>query len=45
MRGLLGDEARVYLSRDRAQALREGDEVTVSIDVAKQVGIYPQDHR
>jgi hydroxyacylglutathione hydrolase len=40
MRRLLDDPA-VYLSRARADALRNGDEVAVSIDVAKQVGIYP----
>jgi glyoxylase-like metal-dependent hydrolase (beta-lactamase superfamily II) len=43
MRGLLGAPA-VYLSHVRAEALRAGDEVAVSIDVAKQVGIYPPDY-
>lgn len=43
MRRLLDDPA-VYLSRARADALRSGDEVAVSIDVAKQVGIYPSDY-
>ncbi len=40
----LTDEAAVYVSRNRAQALREGDERAVSIDVAKTVGIYPPDY-
>jgi hydroxyacylglutathione hydrolase len=43
MRGLLGAPA-VYLSHARAEALRAGDEVAVSIDVAKQGGIYPPDY-
>jgi hydroxyacylglutathione hydrolase len=43
MRRLLGGTA-VHLSRDRAEALREGDERAVSIDLAKQVGIYPPDY-
>src|SRR5438093_10523062 len=44
MHGLL-DRPSVYLSRERADALRTGDERTVSLDVAKQVGIYPPDYR
>lgn len=43
MRRLLGDAA-VYLSRERAEALRDGDERAVSIDVAKRAGIYPPDY-
>jgi glyoxylase-like metal-dependent hydrolase (beta-lactamase superfamily II) len=43
MRRLL-DGPAVYLSHARADALRTGDEVAVSIDVAKQVGIYPPDY-
>jgi glyoxylase-like metal-dependent hydrolase (beta-lactamase superfamily II) len=43
MRRLTG-EAAVYLSHDRAQALREGDERAVSLDVAKAAGIYPADY-
>jgi hydroxyacylglutathione hydrolase len=44
MRSLL-DRPAVYLSRDVAAFLREGDERGVSLDVAKQVGIYPPDYR
>jgi hydroxyacylglutathione hydrolase len=44
MRGLL-DRPAVYLSRERAEALRAGDERTISLDVAKQAGIYPRDYR
>ena len=40
----LTDGAAVYLSRDRARALREADEHAVSLDVAKKVGIYPPDY-
>jgi hydroxyacylglutathione hydrolase len=43
MRRLAGGAA-VYVSRDRAQALREGDEQAVSLDVAKAAGIYPPDY-
>jgi hydroxyacylglutathione hydrolase len=43
MRRLLEGPA-VYLSRDRAEALRAGDEQAVSLDVAKKVGIYPPDY-
>jgi glyoxylase-like metal-dependent hydrolase (beta-lactamase superfamily II) len=43
MRRLL-DGPSVYLSRAVAGFLREGDEVGVSLDVAKQVGIYPPDY-
>jgi glyoxylase-like metal-dependent hydrolase (beta-lactamase superfamily II) len=43
MRGLLDDPA-VYLSHAVARFLREGDEQAVSLDVAKQAGIYPPDY-
>jgi hydroxyacylglutathione hydrolase len=43
-RELLDDPA-MYLSAETARYIREGDEVGVSIDVAKQVGIYPLDYR
>jgi glyoxylase-like metal-dependent hydrolase (beta-lactamase superfamily II) len=43
--GSLLDRPAVYLSRDVAAFLREGDERGVSLDVAKQVGIYPPDYR
>jgi glyoxylase-like metal-dependent hydrolase (beta-lactamase superfamily II) len=43
MRSLIA-EAAVYVSRIRAQALRDGDEQAVSIDVAKAAGIYPADY-
>jgi glyoxylase-like metal-dependent hydrolase (beta-lactamase superfamily II) len=43
MRRLLEAPA-VYLSRERAQAIRTGDEHVVSIDVAKRVGIYPESY-
>jgi glyoxylase-like metal-dependent hydrolase (beta-lactamase superfamily II) len=43
MRRLL-DAPAVYLSRERAPALRAGDERAISIDVAKKVGIYPPDY-
>lgn len=44
MRRLLSDPA-FYLSAETAHYIREGDEAGVSIDVAKQVGIYPLDYR
>jgi hydroxyacylglutathione hydrolase len=43
MRRLL-DDPIVYLSRAVADFLREGNEQGVSLDVAKQVGIYPPDY-
>jgi hydroxyacylglutathione hydrolase len=43
MRRLL-DGPTVYLSRTVAGFLREGDEQGISLDVAKQVGIYPPDY-
>ena len=43
-RRLLGDPA-MYLSAETAAYIREGDEVGVSIDVAKAVGIYPAEYR
>ncbi len=45
MRDLIGGEPLVYLSATTAHYLRQGDEVGVSIDVAKTVGIYPPDYR
>lgn len=39
------DNPRVYLSRDMADALRNGDEEATSLDVAKQAGLYPPDYR
>jgi glyoxylase-like metal-dependent hydrolase (beta-lactamase superfamily II) len=44
MRRALDERPKVYLSRERAEALRTGDEVAVSIDIAKTVGIYPADY-
>jgi glyoxylase-like metal-dependent hydrolase (beta-lactamase superfamily II) len=44
MRSLLA-EPTIYLSRAAAGFLREGDEQSVSLDVAKQAGIYPADYR
>ena len=43
MRRLL-HEPTVYLSRAVADFLREGNEQGISLDVAKQVGIYPPDY-
>jgi glyoxylase-like metal-dependent hydrolase (beta-lactamase superfamily II) len=43
MRRLLGDPT-VYLSGTVATFLREGDERGISLDVAKQAGIYPPDY-
>lgn len=34
----------VYLSREKAEALRTGDDVAVSIDIARTIGIYPPDY-
>src|SRR5262249_39778942 len=34
-----------YLSRDRAEALRTGDEEAISLGPAKRAGIYPPDYR
>lgn len=39
------DRPAVYVSRAVAGFVRAGDERGVSIDVAKQVGIYPPDYR
>jgi glyoxylase-like metal-dependent hydrolase (beta-lactamase superfamily II) len=44
MRSLL-DDPDVYLSAATARYLREGDEDSSSITVAKQVGIYPPGYR
>jgi glyoxylase-like metal-dependent hydrolase (beta-lactamase superfamily II) len=44
MCGLIGEPA-TYLSAATARYIREGDERGVSIDVAKRVGIYPEDYR
>lgn len=38
------DDPTVYLSRAVADFLREGNEQAVSLDVAKQAGIYPPDY-
>jgi glyoxylase-like metal-dependent hydrolase (beta-lactamase superfamily II) len=43
MRALLRDPA-FYLSAETASYIRTGDETGVSIDVAKQVGIYPPEY-
>lgn len=43
MRRLL-DDPTIYLSRAVADFLREGNEQGISLDVAKQVGIYPPDY-
>lgn len=43
MRRLL-DQPSVYLSSVVADFLREGNEQGISLDVAKQVGIYPPDY-
>lgn len=40
----LGDRPAVYLSRERAQALRDGDDAATSVDVAVAAGIYPADY-
>ena len=44
MRSLLGEPA-IYVSGAIAESLRLGDEKAMSIDVAKQAGIYPLDYR
>ena len=44
MRSLLGEPA-IYVSGAIAESLRSGDEKAMSIDVAKQAGIYPLDYR
>jgi hydroxyacylglutathione hydrolase len=44
MRSLLGEPA-TYVSGAIAESLRLGDEKAMSIDVAKQAGIYPLDYR
>jgi hydroxyacylglutathione hydrolase len=38
------DRPTVYLSRQVARFLREADERALSLDVAKQAGIYPHDY-
>jgi glyoxylase-like metal-dependent hydrolase (beta-lactamase superfamily II) len=43
MRKLLGEPA-IYASGVIADSLRRGDEKAISIDVAKQAGIYPADY-
>ena len=43
MRKLLGEPA-IYASGVIADSLRRGDEKAVSLDVAKQAGIYPPDY-
>jgi glyoxylase-like metal-dependent hydrolase (beta-lactamase superfamily II) len=43
MRKLLGEPA-IYASGVIADSLRRGDEKAISIDVAKQAGIYPPDY-
>ena len=44
IREVLGDPA-IYMSGETARHIRDGDEVGVSIDVAKAVGIYPLEYR
>ena len=36
---------RVYIHRDSAPYLREGDEKAICLDEAKRVGLYPADYR
>jgi hydroxyacylglutathione hydrolase len=43
MRSLL-DDPTVYLSREVAGFLRDGNEQGISLDIAKQAGIYPPDY-
>jgi hydroxyacylglutathione hydrolase len=43
MRALLGEPA-VHMSGAVAEYLRTGDEVGISLDVAKQAGFYPQEY-
>lgn len=43
--GRLLGRPRVYLHRDVADFLRRGDERGVSLDLAKQAGIYPAEYR
>jgi hydroxyacylglutathione hydrolase len=43
-RELLADPV-MYMSGETARYVRDGDEAGVSIDVAKQVGIYPLEYR
>jgi hydroxyacylglutathione hydrolase len=44
MRRLLGEPA-IHASGEIAEGLRRGDEKALSLDVAKQAGIYPADYR
>ena len=44
MRTLLGELA-IHASGAIAESLRQGDERAISLDVAKQAGIYPLDYR
>ncbi len=43
--GRLLGRPRVYIHRDVADFLRRGDERGVSLDLAKQAGIYPAEYR
>lgn len=45
MRDALGSNPRVYLHKDSADFLREGNEDAISLTFAKQVGLYPSDYR
>ena len=45
VRAVLGNRAQVYLHRESADFLREGDEEAISLNVAKEFGIYPPDYR
>ena len=45
VRAVLGNGANVYLHTDSADFLREGNEEAISLDVAKEFGIYPPDYR
>jgi glyoxylase-like metal-dependent hydrolase (beta-lactamase superfamily II) len=44
VRAVLGNRAQVYLHRDSADFLREGNEEAISLNVAKEFGIYPPDY-
>lgn len=45
MRAALDNDATVYLHKDSADFLREGDEDAINLTFAKEFGLYPADYR
>ncbi len=45
MRAAIGSDPKVYLHKDSADFLRNGDEEAISLTFAKKIGLYPADYR